>query len=99
PLAEVPSDGDQERGGEEAGHPCTSAGDPSAASRGDSPPNRLSRFWYSMIAVRRWFLRKSGPRTSETTSSAEAICQRGKFDTRSSPPVRTTRSGSGCPAV
>src|SRR5690606_3820185 len=63
------------------------------------PPYRRSRFWYSSTAWSRWLARKSGHSVSVTQISAYAICQSRKLLTRSSPLVRMSRSGSGCPAV
>src|SRR5581483_1116135 len=59
------------------------------------PPNRRLRCAYSASAWRRSRASKSGQSRSTKTSSAYASCQSMKFDTRSSPLVRISRSGSG----
>src|SRR2546421_515556 len=59
------------------------------------PPNLRRRLAYSSIAARNSFGPKSGHRVSTKTNSAYADCHSKKFERRSSPDVRITRSGSG----
>ncbi len=59
-------------------------------------PNRRSRPAYDRSASSRCSTAKSGHSTSVAHISAYATSQSRKFDTRSSPPVRISRSGSGC---
>ena len=59
------------------------------------PPNRRRRLAYSSSACRSSASPKSGQSVSTKTSSAYASCQRKKFERRSSPEVRISRSGSG----
>src|SRR6266850_2498022 len=58
-------------------------------------PNRRSRFAYEPSASSRSLTEKSGHSTGVAHISAYATSQSRKFDTRSSPPVRISRSGSG----
>src|SRR6266850_4868332 len=58
-------------------------------------PNRRSRFAYEPSASSRSLTEKSGHSTGVAHISAYATSQSKKFDTRSSPPVRISRSGSG----
>src|SRR5581483_10606595 len=59
------------------------------------PPNRRRRDAYSASAPRRSRSSKSGQYLSTNTSSEYATCQSRKFEMRSSPLVRISRSGSG----
>src|SRR4051812_5936652 len=58
-------------------------------------PKRRSRFAYDSRAASRSVTEKSGHRTCVAHISEYATSQSRKFETRSSPPVRIRRSGSG----
>src|SRR5207237_9729937 len=58
-------------------------------------PNRRSRLAYDASAWSRSATEKSGHSTSVAHISAYATSHSRKFETRSSPPVRMSRSGSG----
>src|SRR3954469_23615832 len=62
-------------------------------------PKRRSRFWKSSTATRRSSSPKSGQSVSVRWISAYASCQRRKFETRTSPLVRTSNSSGGRPWV
>src|SRR3990170_1806697 len=62
-------------------------------------PYRRRRIWYERIARRKSIFRNPGQYTSTKYSSAYASCHSRKFEIRSSPLVRSTRSGSGRSAV
>ena len=66
---------------------------------GAQVPYRRCRTWKSRIARRKSSLVSPGHMTSAKYSSAYAACHRRKFEIRSSPLVRKTRSGSGSSAV
>lgn len=66
---------------------------------GGQRPNRRCRDANSAIAASNASGPNSGQSVSVDTNSAYADCQMRKFESRCSPPVRITRSGSGNPAV
>src|SRR4029077_18183507 len=83
----------RERRGEDD-HRVAEAGDGAAWKIGQRPYRR-SRRAYDARAWSRCSTPKSGHSTSVAHISAYATSQSRKFETRSSPPVRMSRSGSG----
>src|SRR6266540_525073 len=85
----------REQGGEHD-HPVDERGRGAALEVGHQRPKRRSRDAYEASAASRSRTEKSGHSTGVAHISAYATSQSRKLETRSSPPVRTSRSGSGC---
>ena len=66
------------------------------SAQGHRPPNRRRRVAYSPMASARASCAEVGPeRRARTRARRRRVCQSRKFESRCSPEVRMTRSGSG----